>query len=140
VENPDQLAIVLIFGPSGVGKSTLAHWLESDLSFAHINFDRWDGEGFDAREFSRQWSNFFRTFEVNELRKAVCKFIVAHGSKGSTLTFPSDITPRPRHLLVAKEHGLIPLILYGEPEDCLAAYTKRETDLHRTHFKSLELN
>jgi adenylate kinase len=66
--------IVFLVGLSGVGKTTVAGWLESDLSFVHLNIDRDDGhDGIAMSGLRVEWNTFLRTLDAKILAVAIRK-------------------------------------------------------------------
>ena len=52
----DNLPILFLLGPSGVGKSTLGQWVAEDLDFLWIEIDRWpEGDGIDLADLRAEW-------------------------------------------------------------------------------------
>ncbi len=123
--------IILMFGPSGVGKSTLAKWITEDLNFLHINFDRWDGEGMDEKIIINEWNDFFQNLAAENLKKVIDENIKIQNKQGAVITFPSNVLPTIAHIRRAEKSGIRTVILYGPKEACMKAFLTREKAIGR---------
>ncbi len=111
--------ILLIFGPSGVGKSTFAENLIKDLNFLHFNFDYWDGKGINGNELQDYISN------PQLLRSKIDQRL--NGKNGAVLTFPSNSIPTIDYIQKAEHQNIKTLIFYGPRKNCLDAFLERGT-------------
>jgi len=111
--------ILLIFGPSGVGKSTFTERFIKDFDFLHINFDYWDGKGIDGEELKKYVSS------PQLLRSEIDKKL--NGNKGAVLTFPSNKIFSFNYIETAEQCGIKTVIFYGSKENCLDAFLGRGT-------------
>ena len=135
------IPILLILGPSGAGKTTLADLLERNLNFLHINFDRQKEQdspqenGVDKEGLRKEWDVFLVDRNPQLLVEAIRARIQRLGRHGATITCPSGIaiTGGPcdgcrfskNYLAAMKSDGINCVVLYGTREECLASFLSR---------------
>ena len=121
--------ILLIFGPSGVGKSTLADKILRELNFLHFNYDYWDLKGIKGEDLGIKLSEYFLGYQPELLRSLIEKRLTE--KQGAVLTFPSIIIPAVTHIKEAQLFGITTLILYGSAKNCLNSFIAREKKIGR---------
>jgi hypothetical protein len=64
---------LFVLGPSGVGKSSLGHWLERDLALLHLEHDIYPepGNGIDALGLRAEWNAFHDRGDASALVKVL---------------------------------------------------------------------
>ncbi|MFZ2523322.1 MAG: hypothetical protein WAW92_02960 [Minisyncoccia bacterium] len=121
--------IILIFGPSGVGKSTTAEWLVEDYGYLHYNFDFWDGKGIDGQNIKIEKKNYFSNYDPKPLRLKIDESI--NENNGAVITFPSNVIPDIEHIKAGDSYGIKTVILYSTMENCIDAFIEREKRINR---------
>ena len=128
----DNLPILFLLGPSGVGKSTLGQWVAEDLDFLWIEIDRWpDGDGIDLADLRAEWHALWNASHADNIATTLRARALAKGTRGVVLTFPSLVVFSAQQLAVLEQAGIRVLVLYGTEKDCLAALLKREQESGR---------
>src|SRR5262245_60769678 len=113
--------IVLLFGPSGAGKTTLSKCAAKQFSFRHIEIDRYpDGDGIDLEGLRTEWECFLRN-DSRPFVEAIKSRIIAGGFRGAVLSFPSLMVPTNKQLEAAKKAGICSIVLYGTKAECMKA-------------------
>ncbi len=120
------LPIILVFGPSGVGKSSLGERLAQQFNFHHREIDRYPEDGIDLEALRPEWDAFLRCCEARPLSQVVSGRASACGFAGAVLTFPGNFVPLAQHLSAAESVGMTPVVLFGQRAECLAAFLGRE--------------
>jgi adenylate kinase family enzyme len=121
--------VLLIFGPSGVGKSTLADWIVEELDFLHFNFDNWDRKGIDGSKIRSEWKSLISRGQPQPLRLAIDRRL--KDKKGALLTFPSNTILGVERIHAAEKFKIKTVFLDGSEENCLKAFIKREKEIGR---------
>lgn len=120
----ESVPLVLLFGPSGSGKSSLGKALAEQVQWLYIETDPYSRSASSvappaclAQLFSPN-PNFANL--ATELRG------LSHSRRGVVLSFISVICPLIEHINAAKKAGLTTIFLYGEEAHCLQAFLHRE--------------
>ncbi len=119
---------LFVLGPSGVGKSSLGHWLEDDLALLHLEHDIYPepGDGMDALGLRAEWNVFHDCGDASALVKLLDRRAVAGGMTGTVLTFSGVVVLHPDALRRAEMAGIATLILYGPGSACVNSFLARE--------------
>jgi len=121
------LPIILLMGPSGVGKTTLAQWVVEDFNFIHIDFDLWEGDTPEIKRSRKDWETYKLTGDVSNLKEYVDGRISAAGVQGAVLSFPSDdMSVAIAAMENAKQANVHSVILLAQESFCKAAFVARE--------------
>lgn len=125
--NSGSVPILFVLGPSGSGKSTLASWVRNDLSFLHLEIDRFpEGNGIDLEHLRKEWDAFWNGADPQPLAAALNDRALDTRARGVILSFPSGVVPTSSHITSAAQVGIQMLILYGTGAECLEAFLQRE--------------
>lgn len=116
--------VILIFGPSGVGKSFLSSLLlKQKFLCVYIDTDS-SRRTFAANGFSSDWDNDFHNVNfghlVRELRKRL-----ENGHTGAVVSFPTLYLFTAENLVEAAQLGATPVVLWGKQVDCKLAAERR---------------
>ena len=128
--------ILFLLGPSGVGKTTLGQWVSEDLDLLWIEIDRFpDGDGIDLANLRTEWDAFWNVCDAGVIATTLRERVLAKGACGAILTFPSLVVFSAEHLECLEQAGIRVLVLYGAEETCLAAFLQRERESGRNLSK-----
>lgn len=119
---------LLIFGPSGVGKSTVSKWLSEDLGLLLFEGDLWrekEIDGIDANDLRVEWNAFWEGKQPSPLYKMLIKRAKGKGKNGAILSLPS-IIPNIDLLMDAVRIGFSIAVLYGTGADCMNAFLEEQ--------------
>ena len=110
-----------LLGPSGVGKTTFAKWLEANRNYLHIPIDRGDEPGgWPAAGLDHVAGD--PAALASELNKR------AKGKTGCVLDFWSATLKNRGQIAKLAEHGIAVRYLFGLKEKCIEAAVKREAE------------
>jgi adenylate kinase family enzyme len=126
MSNSTKSPIIFFFGPSGVGKTTLAELLREDHNYIHLKIDRADGDGIDIEGLRSEWDKFLNEDDAESLAEALRQKIHEQNKAGIVLTFASTDWLRIHKIEEAKKHRILTVVLYGSKEDCLNSFMARE--------------
>jgi hypothetical protein len=134
---------VFILGPSGVGKTTLARALRARLGFLWYEVDLAYANGVTFWGLRPEWDQYLDSAHVPPFASKVRMRIAAAGCAGAVLSLPSNVLLSPYHILVARDAGIEPILLYGPPEECLLSFLTREActgrGLPREHWEHFDV-
>jgi hypothetical protein len=133
----NQPSILLVLGPSGVGKSTFGKYLRSNHAWLHLEIDQFpNGDGIDLLDLRAPWDRFFQNQDPTGLVDELTRRVDQHGNPGVVLTFPSRLVLPPVHIERAGAVGVQTVYLYGTAANCLTAFLARE----RATCRSFDVN
>ncbi len=116
--------IILVLGPSGVGKSYLSKLLEKSMfQRTCIDTDK-VSRTFAANGFPREWDNDFRKVDF-ALLEGILQDRLNSEHAGAIVSFPTVYVYTAEKLVGAMELGVTPVVLWGKKEDCIQAAKKR---------------
>jgi len=119
--------IVLIVGPSGVGKSFLGRAIAKDLDFLDIEIDQWPlGDGIDLEGLRKEWDSFCRMGQADALTTKIRDRVRAAGKRGAALSLPGSLVPSAEMIRGAESEAATFVVLYGTAAECLSAFLERE--------------
>jgi len=119
---------LFVLGPSGVGKSSLGHWLLDDLAMLHLEHDIYPepGDGIDSLGLRAQWNPFCACGDASALVKLLEGRAAEAGKTGTVLTFSGVVVLPPDILRRAEVAGIATVVLYGSGSACVNAFLTRE--------------
>lgn len=117
--------IILVFGPSGVGKSYLSKALEEEYSFLHLDLDR--KSGFKANGFPDEWDEDIGKINFASLASLVRSRLSGEQYAGAVLSFPTVHVLSPQQLKDASLVGISAVVLWGTEERCLEVRRERQS-------------
>jgi cytidylate kinase len=119
--------IILLMGPSGAGKTTLANLASDEHNYLHIDFDLWGGDTEEIKPFKEAWRTFKDDHTISDLKTLVEEKVSAENKTGAILSFPSDdMVVDSRLIELAVKAGIYPVYLYAPAEKCLETFIARE--------------
>jgi len=130
----DPLEVHLVFGPSGVGKSTVGAFAALRRNWLHLEIDRFGAAerglegGINHYDLRAPWNRFWEALDSRQLTAELAARTRAAARDHCILTFPSDVVPEPGHLT---DPAVQLHVLYGTAADCLRAFLDREARLAR---------
>lgn len=121
--------IVLVFGPSGVGKSTFAAFLAT-RAWLHVEIDQFTASD-GVNRLRAPWDTFCAMRNAWPLHQELQERMRRADAKGCVVTFPSGTVP-PLDLIRAAERASMKVAcLHGGLTDCLATFLHREAETGR---------
>jgi hypothetical protein len=128
----DDVPILFVIGPSGVGKTKLGQWVSEDLKFLWIEVDRFpEGDGIALADLRTEWHALWNECQAHAIATTLRARVLSAGAQGAVVTFPSLVVFSAPQLAALEEAGIRLLVLYGTAQDCLAAFLKREKESGR---------
>lgn len=115
--------ILLMLGPSGVGKSCVSTRLTNQRSFLHFDIDK--NHGFQANGFPAQWDNDIGNINFAELANIVRDRLLAEGRHAAVVSFPTVHVLNMKQLKSAADAGILPVVLWGTETHCINARRAR---------------
>lgn len=135
VLDPTVPPVILVTGPSGVGKSTISQWVAADLQFIHYEMDLWHVNGIDVHGFRQDWNVFFHQLDPAPLSKVIRMRVAEASCSGAVLSFPSNVIFTRKRINAAMSVGIRTVVLYGSARQCIDAFLDRE----RTNGRGLSI-
>ncbi len=120
----ERLPVLLLLGPSGVGKSTVGRWIAEDLRFRHIELDLWPKDGIDAANLRAEWEAFWSRADAGQFDAGVRAQISSENAAGAVLTFPSLVVFSAEQIAASERSAMNIIALYGTEADCLGAFLR----------------
>ena len=119
--------VLLLLGPSGTGKSTLAAAIAAKHQFEHFELDQWPDDGVDRLGLRRQWDDFLKLAKPKGLFEQLLSRAAIGGKSGAVISAPSLLILSLAHLQAVSRRGASTAILYGTAADCISSFAERET-------------
>jgi hypothetical protein len=118
---------VLLLGPSGVGKSTVAQAIAQRRRYLLLEFDVPHTDAVTDLGLRAEWEAFLGHADPNPLSHALRLRSNAAGEHGVVISLPGLVVLSPALVSTARQAGVAPVLLYGSAADCLAAFLRRES-------------
>lgn len=121
--------VIIILGPSGVGKSEISKELANTINFLHLEADVRDEDGIDLNNLRKEWDLFLHNENYTPLLGLLIERFKAAEKKGAILSLPS-LSPFKTELMHrATKDGMLFIILYATAADCINSFLNREEQL-----------
>ena len=117
------LPAILVFGPSGSGKSFAAQGLVAGAGFLHIDFD--NTRAFRRHGFPREWDHDFDLVDWSRLAAQARAMAHAEERNGVVCSFPTIHVIKHQHLRTVSHVGLALVVLWATEAQCIAARQER---------------
>jgi hypothetical protein len=120
--------LMFLVGPSGVGKSTIAEPLCSDLALYHVDVDRNPLKAYGIKD---EWHEFWTGNNPGPIADALRAIAAAEGRAGALLSLPSNEKRvlHPGHVDTAQRAGIEVVVLWGPEGLCKKARKGRDLEL-----------
>lgn len=128
--SPPSVPLVLLFGPSGAGKSTLCLTLSETLGWLHIETDAYSKSAASAAEPKSLSRVFSETGQFGCLATELRELAVPSHA-GAIVSFVSMASPSLEQINAARSAGIAIVYLFGEENECLGAFLRREASTGR---------
>ena len=115
--------ILLVLGPSGVGKSTVSKWIETEFQFLHLDIGR--NRGFARNGLPSDWDVCISRIDFALLATLVLQRIDSEKRAGAVLSFPTVHVLTREQIDVASRVGITTVLLWGTEERCVHARSER---------------
>lgn len=125
--------IILLFGTTGIGKSTVAGLFVSRLSYLHISFDRSDLRALPGTKIQHEWGEFRSNNNAIVFRKAIEEHIDLSDKAGVVVIYPSSWKIDIRNITEGEKHGIHTVILFGPKEDNYLVWKEREKNFGKDY-------
>ena len=123
--------VILIIGPSGVGKSYVSGLLEREWSFHY-----WRIYSFESNGLPSSWDGRGELVDMPRLITA------AHTRRAIAIGYVVSIAPEDvfevRQLFEARTLGATPVVLWGTPDQCVQA-RKERSRINRKRFNEKDM-
>ena len=124
--------IWLVFGPSGVGKTSFGHWLATERHWMHLEIDLEGIDGIDYHDLRAEWDEFLRG-SAHHFRQTIEERMKASGASDGVLTFPGCFVLTPDCVINASHAGIGTIYLYSSQKQCLKSFLERERHSGRNY-------
>jgi|GEM_PF-3401126 len=122
--------VILVVGPSGVGKDDVCGWFKNELNFEWVDIDQ---EGhFEAMGLQSEW-NRFKKLDPLPLATSLRNKISEGNAIGSVMSLPSDRVITLEMAKAAETVGIYTVVLWGTQEACKAARKGRDGSVKGTY-------
>jgi hypothetical protein len=123
----DDARLMFLVGPSGVGKSTIAGPLCSDLALFHVDVDR---DPLKVHGIRDAWQEFWTGRNPGPIADALRAIASREGRAGVLVSLPSNKKRvlHPGHVDAAHKAGIKVIVLWGAEEFCKKARKGRDVE------------
>jgi hypothetical protein len=80
-------SVILVVGPSGVGKDDVCSWIKNEYNFEWVHIDQ-EGQ-FEAKGLQSEW-NRFKRLDAAPLASALRRRVMEVNAIGAVMSLPSD--------------------------------------------------
>lgn len=115
--------IILILGPSAVGKSCILDDFKKYCSFLSFHIDTSKDRSFEANGFPPDWDQDYKLLDFEKIECKVNKMLNKYA--GAVISFPTSYVLSLEELAKASEYGISPIILWSTKEQCIEACKER---------------
>ncbi len=117
--------VLLVLGPSGVGKSTLGDWLAEDLDLVRLELDPWPEPVWRSDVASAREALLSRG-DAGPLVALLTRLAGEAGRAGGVATLCGGAVLPLRRLLRLRRLGAQAVVLYASERECLSSFLARE--------------
>jgi hypothetical protein len=123
----DDARLMFLVGPSGVGKSTIAEPLCSDLALYHVDVDR---DPLKVHGIRDAWQEFWTGSNPGPIADALRAIASREGRAGVLVSLPSNKKRvlHPGHVDAARRAGIKVIVLWGAEAFCKKARQDRDVE------------
>jgi hypothetical protein len=115
--------IILVLGPSGVGKSTVSRWIKKEFQFLHLDIDK--PRGFARNGLPADWDECISRIDFARLATFVLQRVDSKKRAGAVLSFPTEHVLTREQIDAASGVGITTVVLWGTEERCIQARSER---------------
>ena len=133
--------ILLVLGPSGVGKSEISKNIQNAYSFLHVDIDqdRDSKHGFELNDFPAQWDRDVTLIDFMQLAEEIQRRVTQQSRTGAIISVPTIHVFSAQQLDTACSSGLSPVVLWGTEQQCIQARrTRSKRNRKRFNEKDVE--
>jgi hypothetical protein len=133
----------MLFGLSGSGKSSFAHYLAESLGWRHIEIDQMNTRPnsiLESRELVAAYSEFARTFDASGFVEALREQTKRSGHAGSIVSFRSNDFIPATAIKQNRRFGAETFYLVADARYCLRAFLARERGTGTNHSWQFWIN
>jgi adenylate kinase family enzyme len=136
---------LLLFGPSGVGKSTVSKWLAEDLALLCYNADGSQENDIDRQGLRSEWDDYWNNGQPKRLYEILIEKAKAHQRIGTVLSLPS-LAPNFQVLEASEQIQLKSVVLFASINECIGSFLIREWNWQSgldgaiNHWKDYNIN
>ncbi|RJP78975.1 MAG: hypothetical protein C4522_10655 [Desulfobacteraceae bacterium] len=128
--------IIIILGPSGVGKSYISQGLSEEYLFRHFDID--NTNGFKKNGFPAEWHDDICRVNFAYLSSTVRERLTKE-QRGAVLSFPTIHVFSHKQLEAASHVGISTVVLWGSEKCCIEA-RKIRSKMNRKRFNLIDID